>query len=159
MPNPEVVSLKPQPFAYITRECLMENIAATIAEAFAALNGALAQAKSAPAGPPMARYSHYGDGRVTIDLGFPVQEAMMGALRAAGLKTGMTGGGDAMRAVHVGSFETLRRTYDALLNAIRAAGRAPADEMWERYLTQPGDGDEPHTEVLWPMKPALASYE
>ncbi|WP_395647071.1 GyrI-like domain-containing protein [Terricaulis sp.] len=155
-----VVDMTAQPFAYVTRQCAMADIGRTIGEAFPVLGAALAQAKTAPVGPPMARYSNVADGRVTIDLGFPVREAMLTSLRAAGLSTGATAGGKAMHAVHVGPYETVKTTYDAILAAFRAAGAAPADDMWERYLSGAEAAPaEQRTDVFWPLKPARASYE
>lgn len=158
MDDIDLVNLTPEPFAFLTRECDMAAISTTVAEIFEKLGAALAQAKAAPSGPPMARYRRLQGGRVTINLGFPVRSDALARLRASGLETGLTSGGLAMRGVHVGSFDTLRQTYDALLAAISKAGRAPADEMWERYYGAPGEADA-RTEVLWPVKPALASYE
>lgn len=156
----DLVTLTPEPFAYVSRECGMAEIGKTVEDAFCVLGAALAQAKTTPTGPPTARYSEVSEGRVTVDLGFPVHEGATASLRAAGLHTGMTGGGEAMRAIHEGSYDSLRQTYDVILNAIRAAGRAPADEMWERYHSGPEAPEtQARTEVLWPMKPALASYE
>lgn len=160
MAFPSFVNLTPEPFAYVTRECTMSDIAKTVEDCFCTLNAALNQAKVAPAGPPVARYSHVANGKVTIDLGFPVNDKAIGSLRAAGLSTGLTGGGEAMRAMHEGSYETLQHTYEAVLGAIAAAGRAPSDEMWERYLTgRETPAESARTEVLWPLKPAPASYE
>ena len=154
------VAMTPEPFAYVTRECAMANVGATVSDAFCTLGAALDQAKVQPWGPPMARYRNIAEGRITIDLGFPVQEAALASLRAAGLQTGMTGGGQAMRALHLGSSEKLTFTYDAVLDAIRASGREPAEEMWERYFSGPETPpDASRTEVLWPVKPAPASYE
>lgn len=159
MTDTTLVTLTPEPFAYVTRECALEAIGKTIEESFCTLDAALGQAKVAPSGPPLARYTHFADGRVTVDLGFPVHAGGTASLRAAGLNTGMTGGGLAMRGVHVGPYDTLRQTYDKILTAIRAAGRAPADEMWERYFAHAEAASEARTEVLWPVKPAMASYE
>lgn len=154
------VAMTPEPFAYVTRACEMAGIGAAVSDAFCTLGAALDQAKVNPAGPPMARYRNIADGRITIDLGFPVQEAALASLRAAGLQTGMTGGGQAMRALHLGSYEELKRTYDAVLDAIHAAGREPGEEMWERYFSGPDTPPgQSRTEVLWPVKPAPASYE
>ena len=154
------VPMTPAPFAYVTVECAMTDIGKVIGDAFRTLDAALEQAKTKPAGPPMARYRQFGSGRVIMDLGFPVQESMLTSLRAAGLQTGMTGGGQALRAIHTGPYDKLRLTYDAMLEAIAAAGREPADEMWERYLSSPtAPAEEMRTEVLWPVKPAPASYE
>lgn len=154
------VAMTPEPFAYVTRQCELAGVGATIGDAFRALGAALDQAKVNPSGPPMARYRNIADGRITVDLGFPVQDAALASLRAAGLQTGMTGGGQAMRAMHAGSYEKLKLTYDAVVDAIRAAGREPGEEMWERYFSGPETPPEQsRTEVLWPVKPAPASYE
>lgn len=160
MTAPALVAMTPQPFAHVTRECALANIGQTIADAFCTLGAALEQAKVEPAGPPMARYSHFADGRVSVDLGFPVHESAIAGLRAAGLRTGMTAGGEAMSLLHVGPYQTLQQSYDAVLAAIAAAGRAPAEEMWERYLDGPETpAEKTRTEVSWPLQPAPGAYE
>lgn len=158
MSEPTLVNLTPMPFAYLTRECEMDDIGETVKATFAKLWAALAQAKTSAAGPPMARYRQTPEGRVMVDLGVPVREDVLASMRAAGLSTGLTTGGLAMRAMHEGAFDTLRDTYGVLIAAIRKTGRAPSEEMWERYYGRP-DGDDVSTEVLWPLKPALASFE
>jgi len=57
--------------------------------------------------------------------------------------------------VHVGPYDTLSSTYEALQAWIETQGRTPATAMWEVYLTDPDQEPDPskwRTEVYWPVE-------
>ncbi|MGN6743339.1 MAG: GyrI-like domain-containing protein, partial [Amnibacterium sp.] len=66
--------------------------------------------------------------------------------------------GQAAEEVHVGTYETLRTTYDAVFAEIARRGLVPADLMWEEYLTDPSAGVPPEhwrTNVVVPVRAAV----
>ncbi|RAN76689.1 hypothetical protein B5P43_21945 [Bacillus sp. SRB_336] len=61
---------------------------------------------------------------------------------------------EAYEAVHVGPYETLGTTYEAIRGRMRADGVTPADQMWEYHLSDPAQQADPATwltRVLWPV--------
>jgi effector-binding domain-containing protein len=148
-----LVTLTPQPFAYVSRECALAEIGQIMSEGFGAAFGALARAGAAPAGEPMAHYRSVKNGRVSVDIGVPIRAEAEASARAAGLEVGATGAGRAVQAMHVGPYDTLTQTYDAMFADMRARSLAPADDMWERYLDPPDTpAEKVRTEVIWPVR-------
>lgn len=146
-----LVRLIPEPFAYVPRAGAVADMPRIMSEAFCALEAALRQAETAPAGPPFAHYRSVRDGKVEVDVGFPVRAASVQALREAGLAIGETARGRALHGVHEGSHDSLSAIYDAMIANLRERGLEPCEDMWERYLSPPeAPPDETRTEVFWP---------
>lgn len=61
-----------------------------------------AEARAQMAGNPLAHYTDFDATSASLDLGFPVLETDVPALRATGLSIGQTPGGRNMTATHVG---------------------------------------------------------
>lgn len=148
MPDFTLTTLEPAPFAYLTRVSAMRDVGRTVSETFAELSGAFATANATPQGAPLAHFRPAENDNVCVDLGFPVLDGALDALERAGLAVGETPHGRVMRTQHVGGYDTLGQTYDALLAEMRAKGLTPAADMWERYG---GAGDDVQVEVIWPI--------
>lgn len=146
----ELVTLAPEPFAYVSRTGALAEMPRIMSEAFCTLGEALGKAGVTPTAAPFAHYREVRDGRVAVDVGFPIRSEAIGAARAAGLSIGETASGEVMRALHVGAYDKLGETYEAVIAAMRARGLSPAADMWERYLTGPETPPEQmRTEVWW----------
>jgi effector-binding domain-containing protein len=146
-----LVDLKPEPFAYVSRACSVAEMPKFMSEAFCALDEALKKANAAPTGGPFAHYRSVRNGHVEVDVGFPVAAATRDALAAAGLELGQTASGKAMHGLHVGAYEGLAHFYDAIIAELRDQGLTPAEDMWERYLDGPEvPPEKTRTEVFWP---------
>lgn len=155
MPEFPVVTLTPQPFAYITVTTPMTGISNAMGEGFARLSRLFAQANATMAGAPMAHYLEYDEKSTTFQLGFPCRPEEAEALGAAGLSIGQTPSGESMKAVHVGPYDTIANTYNAMLEAMKAQGLTGARSMWETYFSPPETPpDKIRTEVTWPVKKA-----
>lgn len=151
MPGFSRTTLKAQPFAFVTLSCPLAQIGQTIQEGFGRLGAAFSAAHAAPAGPPLAHYRSLGEGKVVFDLGFPVREGEAEAVRASGLSLGGTASGEAVIGLHLGPYDSISGTYDALLAEMRALGLRPARDVWEVYFSAPGTPPEQmRTEVIWP---------
>lgn len=149
-----LVDLKPEPFVFVSRACATSEIPRIMSEAFCDLHAALARTPATPAGPPLAHFRSVREGHVEVDVGFPMSPAGLEVARKAGLQVGETACGKALYGKHVGPYESLAETYEAMIAELRDLGFTPADDMWERYLT--GEGTPPErtqTEVLWPALP------
>ena len=97
------------------------------------------------AGPPFARYHHYGPDRVDVEVGAPIAFVTAGLQPISGEPDGIIGasslpGGLAAVTIHSGPYDTLSQTYDALAAWIAAEGHTAGDGPWEIYLSDPGHG-------------------
>ena len=69
-------------------------------------------------------------------------------------------GGSAAVAVHVGPYERLVDTYEALQAWVLEQGFELAWPMWEYYLSDPQSEPDPatwRTRIVWPVRASAAS--
>ena len=100
------------------------------------------------AGPPFARYHHYGPDRVLQ----PISGRPDGVIGSSSLP-----GGLAAVAFHLGPYDTLSETYDGLASWMTSEGHTAGDGPWEVYLSDPSLVPDPadwETEVIWPIRAA-----
>lgn len=152
MPDFPVVTLAPEPFAYITTTTPMPEIANAMGQGFNRLSEAFGKAKATMAGMPMCHYIAYDEQKTTFQLGFPARPDEVDALKAAGLEIGETSSGSNMKAVHMGPYDTVVKTYNAMTEAMKAQGLTGAQDMWEIYYSPPETPPEQiKTEIIWPV--------
>lgn len=155
MPEFPVVTLTPGPFACVTIATPVAGIAGAMAEGFCRLGDLFARAGAEMAGMPMCHYVEADQTSATFQLGFPCRPDEVAALRAAGLSIVETPSGEAMKAVHIGPYDDLTKTYAAMAKAMEAHGRIGSRDMWEVYCSPPETPPQQiRTEVLWPLQPA-----
>ncbi len=114
------------------------------------------------AGPPFARYPHFGPDRIDLEIGIPIAFVTAGLQPISGSPDGIVGsstlpGGRAAVALHSGPYDGLPETYDGLAAWITAEGHSAGDGPWEVYLADPSRVADPadlQTEVVWPIEPA-----
>jgi AraC family transcriptional regulator len=102
---------------------------------------------------PVTRYVSAGPGLLTIEVGVPIRNAIVGE---GEVEAGTLPGGPAAVAVHGGPYDQLFETYAALERWIESNGyRIHATQApWESYTTDPGDHPDPadwRTHVYWPL--------
>ena len=147
-----IETMKAAPRAYITRTAKMAEISTVMAESFATLSDLFAKARAPMAGMPMAHYITYDDASTTFELGFPCRSEDEDALRAAGLSIGKSPEGRSMKATHIGPYDTVGSTYNAMIAAMEAKGLVPARDMWEIYFSPPETPPaQIRTDVVWPI--------
>lgn len=155
MADPSVVELKSRPFAYISLRSTLPQMPATMGQGFATLGQMFAKARAQMAGNPLAHYTAYDATSASFELGFPVLETDIPALRAAGLSIGQSPGGTNMTATHIGPYDTVAKTYDRMTIAMKAQKLSPRRDMWESYLSPAETPPEQiRTEVIWPVEAA-----
>jgi hypothetical protein len=153
MPAFPIVTLKPEPFAYITMTTPMSDIAQAMGQGFDRLGAAFGQSGARMAGMPMCHYTAYDEKTTTFELGFPARPDELDKLKAAGLQTGQTPSGRNMKAVHMGPYDTVVQTYNAMTEEMKARGLTAAQDMWEVYYSPPDSPPEQiKTEILWPVQ-------
>lgn len=137
------VEIAPQTMIYFSTRALMEpeKIGQLMTSAFEALGKFMGEARVIPLGPPLTVYRDWAGGMMTMEVGFPVSDT--DAAKARGdIKAGKTPGGHALKAIHRGSYDKLRETYDAIEAEMKAAGMQQGTLMWEVYFGEPGKTPE-----------------
>jgi AraC family transcriptional regulator len=147
-----VAAATSQPFAYVSRKARIDEMPKVMAESFGALSAAFAKAHADFAGPPLAHYTDYDAQTASFDVGFPARSDQLEELRSAGLSIGETASGTVMTARHIGPYDTVAKTYDAMQAQMKADGLEGSHDMWELYMSPPETPPEQiMTDVIWPV--------
>ena len=102
-----------------------------------------------PVGPPFGKY--YGTPGETVDVeaGFPVDVTIT---PAGNVIPGSLPAGKVAEILHVGSYDTMHRSYSELERYFADAGLEPRSIMWESYLSDPATEPDPNawrTRICW----------
>jgi len=146
----ETITLEPRVLVGQRQRVAVSELGDFFARAIPAVAGELARAGVHPLGPPIAMYQHEQGHRFDVTVGFPVGEVpeFFGDLVREVLP-----GGPAVRAVHVGPYETLPAAYGELGHWFAQRTLKVPEMMWEEYLVGPGAADESayRTEIVYPL--------
>jgi len=149
--QPRKIHVTEQPVAVVRERVAMDSLTSFFDRAFGAVMAAVQMQGAAPAGPPFALYHGTPAETVDVEAGFPIAGNFQGT---GEVSSGVLPDTDAFEAVHTGPYDTLGTTYDAIKERMEADGAAPADTMWEYYLTDPQKQPDPgtwQTRVVWPI--------
>jgi effector-binding domain-containing protein len=158
----DIVELEPQPTAAVRIKQPMADLdlGAAFGRSIPLVAERIVQAGGSIGGPSYGRYHQYGPDVVDVEIGFPVQAPPSGLAPLGSVAPGEVGlselpGGPVARAVHLGSYDGLPATYDALHDWIHAQpGYDDGAGPWESYVDMPNDMADPskaRTEVIWPL--------
>jgi effector-binding domain-containing protein len=151
MPEFEIRSFPQQHTAATVLTVPMTEIGDAMSKAFPAVFHAVTEAGATPVGPPLTRYFTFGEPTVEFECAIPVAAPFAGH---GEIKASSVGGGDAAVCMHVGPYDTIGKTWEALMAWVSEQGRTPGGAGWESYLTDPGDEPDPEkwvTEVCMPL--------
>jgi len=154
MPEFEIRSIPQQHIAAIRLSAAMDQIGEVMGQAFPRLYHAVTETGAVPVGPPLARYFSFGGPIIEFECAIPVEAPFAGASDGA-VESGEIGGGEAAVGMHVGPYDTIGGTWEAMAAWAEEQGRVPADPGWESYLTDPGeepDAAKWMTEVYMPVR-------
>lgn len=147
--TPQLVEVAEQPTAVIRARVPMAELAAHFDRAFGTIAAALARQGVAPAGAAFARYAGPPTDVADLEVGFPVGTPIEadGDVVPSSLPAGTVA-----RTVHAGGYDQLGDAWGSLAAWIDEQGRAPADDLWEVYVTEPSPEMDPadlRTELTW----------
>ncbi len=149
--SPEIVELDPQEAVAVRGDVAIADLPQFFESAFAEAARAADVAGVEIVGPAFGFYPRMPTETVAVEAGFPVSASVASTGRAHPL---VLPGGRAVRVTHVGSYETMKQTYSALEAWMSERGLRPAVEMWECYLSDPGEEPDPadwRTDIVWPI--------
>ena len=144
-----LVDLQPQRVATVRRTVPQSSLGAFMDEIIPILFGQLAEQGAKPAGPPLARYYNGDPKAFDTEAGVPFTGSFH---PSGGVRVMELPGGQAAKAIHVGSYTTLSQEYPRLERWLTEHGWRPAVGPWEVYLSDRGTPEaELRTEVFWPV--------
>jgi effector-binding domain-containing protein len=145
----KIVELPEQPTAVIREQVAMNALPDFFGRAFAEVSMAMEAQSMQPAGPPFALYRGMPTATVDVEAGFPASTTIAAV---DGVRAGTLPACRAVQAMHVGSYDTLVTTYEAVKQRMREEGLEASDDMWEYYLSDPStDSATWRTLVVWPV--------
>ena len=152
--TPEIKSaeLQEQPTAVLRETVPMDALRQFFDRAYSSVMSAVQQQHVQLAGPPFALYRGMPTDVVDVEAGFPLAAPYPGG--DGGVTAGMLPAGRALEAMHVGPYETLPETYNAVMARMQEDGLTPGNAMWEYYLTDPAAEPDPatwKTLIVWPV--------
>jgi len=148
----EVVEVDAQPMIAIRVVTRPAEIDALVAQILTLLGDHLEKLGVRPNGPPFARHYEFREEHVELEAGFPLADPVAGEGRLA---AGELPAGRVARCWHVGSHDTLARSYDALARWAMKHGHTPIAPPWEVYWHGPRESDACttyRTELVWPVR-------
>lgn len=121
-----------------------DEIGAAIGSAFQKLGAYVGKHGLTMVSPPRAIYLQYGDGETTFISAFPVAPPDTECPEEEGVRVGDLPAGPSFRFTHVGPYDRLRQTYDAITEWLKGRGSLASEAdwakhtpMWEEYVTDP----------------------
>lgn len=104
-----------------------------------------------PLGPPLARYWGMPGESVDVEAGFPVA----GFSDTDDIHAGSLPGGAAVVGMHIGPYDTMRASWQAVADLMAERGLSRRDDQcWEIYLSDPGAEPDPatwRTQIVQPV--------
>ena len=127
----DVVEIPPQLVAVVRRKVPMNDLTGFFGEAFGWYHGMPTDTVDVAAGFAVSGLVPGPAGEVTV-----VERA----------------GGRAAVGMHIGPYDTMVTTYEALQAWMAEQAFVPCDDMWEEYWSEPkGDPSTWQTRIVWPL--------
>lgn len=147
----EIRMLEEQPALTIRTNTPLKDLQKIIGEAYGEIAQYLGKNGKAPAGNPFIIYYNEDMNNLDIEMGFPVGPDVKGQGR---VQVSKMPGGKSATAIHIGSYETLAKTYELLAAFVKEQGLTPDSWMWESYLNSPQDTqpERLRTEIVFPLR-------
>lgn len=127
-----------QDILFVTAQNNQESadIAEAMADAYSEISVFMNQAGIRMTGQPMAITRSREDGGYQFDAAIPVDFVPAGL--TGNIQSGRSPAGDAVRAVHHGSYDQMTPTYEKLTVYMSAHGLRHGKVSWEHYISDPG---------------------
>ena len=148
----KVVKAKEQDYLGIREIVEVPIIPDKMGELFGELFGFMGRNGICPAGPPFAYYHSFSPDRIDMECGAPTAVATEGEGR---IRSGKLPGGNTLSAIHIGPYDRLVETYNAMMAYAKEMDLEPKETMWECYLTDPNAEPDPSkwmTEIFIPLR-------
>lgn len=130
----EVVDLQAQPTLVVRARAAVERLPEVLGPAWAAILGHAGQAGAEPNSAPFVAYHNMDMKDLDLEIGFTFPRPLAGD---ENVQAGEVPAGKAAQCVHVGPYDQLRTTYQALEAWMSERGLKHAGPAYEYYLDDP----------------------
>lgn len=149
----EVKELPDQPILSVRFRTSIAVIGEDLGKAYGAIFGYIGKAGAVPVGPPGALYhgEEFSEDDIDAEAYAPVAEVMPGEGEVVGR---ILAGGRVASTMHMGSYQSMSDTYEALMTWISENGYRPSGPPREVYLMDPTQLEDPadnRTEIVFPI--------
>ncbi len=146
---PELRETTEQPTAVRRATVHRDELTTWLARAFGEVAAHLQAHGIAPKGYPFAVFHALPGHRFEVEAGFPIAARIAGN---ASVRPSTLPRGHAVVAWHIGSYDTIGTTYQAIDEWLRAEGGYRTGDAWEIYHDPPGrDRTHWRTELVQPV--------
>lgn len=150
MPDCELLVRPAQPAVAMRATLPVEKLKEFLGQAYCATIAYIGEMGAQPAGMPFACYHNMDMQALDVEAGFPVSRALptRGELLAAEIPAGQCAA-----CMHLGSYDSMTVTYEALSKWMAERGLQPAGVVYEFYHTGPETPPEQTvTQIVFPLK-------
>jgi effector-binding domain-containing protein len=147
----KIKELKFQPTLAVKTRTPVENLPQEIGNAYKGIMQYLGELGIEPVGMPFVIYYNLDMQDLDVEIGFPVPKRFKdkGAIKASDLPKGKVAS-----CIHMGPYEEMKPTYDALTEWVQNNGYEPTGVTIEYYYNDPHEvaPEEIMTEIQFPLK-------
>ncbi len=151
----QVEQVENQSVAFIRRVIATDEMTDFFDSSFGAVAEAVAEAGAQITGPPFGWYQGMPSDTVDVAAGFPVDGVVAGVIPGSEVVVEERVGGQAVVAMHVGSYDGLSDTYAEVMAWMEDNDLVSRDDIWEEYLTDPSEEPDPsnwQTRLVLPVR-------
>jgi effector-binding domain-containing protein len=151
-PTIEIEDVPSQHVASTRATTIPAEIGQTFGQKIKIVGAFLQRTGAQRAGPLYTRYFDYSPKHVDMEVGAPIDRDVPGD---DDVQVHDLPGGRVAAAIHLGPYEGLPETYDALAEWISRQGYEREGAPWEVYITDPGEESDPErweTRIYWPVR-------
>lgn len=147
----ERITLTPCTIVGVRETVMPEGMTEFFGRAFDKAYAAVQEQGAEVNGAPVAVYRGDPEHGFDVTAGFPV----VGTVEASpGVEVVNLPTGQAISAVHVGSYDSMKDAYAEISAWMHKEHLTPAEPMWEEYLTDPASTPDPaewRTRIVFPL--------
>jgi effector-binding domain-containing protein len=147
----ELLDRAAQPTLAIRTRAPVQSLPQVVGQAYAAIMQVAGQLGLQPSGAPFVAYHNMDMQDLDMEIGFPFAQKVAGK---GNVLAGEIPGGRAAACLHVGPYDQLGATYQALHQWMQANGHVPTGVAYEFYLNDPQSTPpaELQTQLVFPLK-------
>ena len=141
-----------RPTAIVSADLDLDELKTWLGRAFGQVAEHLAATGNPPVGPPFARYHWIEDHRFHVEAGFPVAKPIVSD---DGVHASRLPGGSVAVTSHMGPYDDLGNTYQAISRWLESRSATPEGDPWEIYFNGPEDPPSTwRTDIYQPFRPS-----
>ncbi len=149
--NFQIKNVSPQHVLFLKGKTSVQNIGPDMGSMYGKIFGYIGTKAINPIGPPIALYFSEPGPEWKIGVAVPVPEGTVGE---GAIESTTLPGGKMVSTTHIGSYEKLKESWNALSDWLKNSKYYPSGPAREVYIIGPPKESDPtkfKTELLWPI--------